>query len=719
MRLSAQAPTLPSNLLGVLVASLLSVPLLGTGGDSANAIIRLENDRLRLDFSRDNGSLLQITNLANGEKFIHEPGYSRLVKLIQFTPEKSSNVLLSHEAGRPEMKIYEDVLKIGFPPLLDDGEVTGVVLTVTVRLPEGSQEAYFTIEIENGSEHPLVEVWFPFIAGREGQPGVSGDVFTTSRGRERNLYGRFDHGMFNTHAFGRHGQRIGISPGSLLPMMDLSTPEGGLSYIKYERKTRPTDFVYVNLSQELTTVQLGWAWVTTILLKPGDTYRSSEFGVGVHESDWHATADRLRGFISSWWKPPPRAQSLKEKIGLFHVQIKGFNGEPFHDFDELPAIARDCLHYNISDLMFWDYTASVYSRPDAEADYWEMPAPRMAMLKESLKEVKAMGFQVSACMNYRLVIETSRAWQRIGSEAQYSFFGRPLYGNPAGSMNGAIYLNRYYEQGTRSLCQGTERFREFALELTKQTLDIGLNSIFIDQTSESSYALPKGRSDLDPFEVMGRAYQWYGEAADLARSRDPDSYSLGQKPDLWNTGGIDAFFNWDWERYYLAEVFLYVMPDLCIIWPTDENQRSRLSKAFAYGAFLAVATRDMTGLLSDEPEFANHVARLGELRRRTVDYVARGRFVDERGLRVSGGVGKAFLSEQGAAVTLANSKKEVAYVDLELDSAKLPELSFAESLILLEGEEVVKAEPTEVGGVWNYQITLPPYAAAVLTIPSN
>ena len=719
MTFNAETSLLLWRIFGVILATLFSVPLLGMGEETAGSTVSLENDRLRLDFSRNNGSLRQITNLATGEKFIHDPRYSRLIKLIQFTPEKSSNILLSHEAGRPEMTTQDGVLRIAFPPLVDEGEETGILLTVTVRLPDGSQEAYFAIEIENGSEHPLVEIWFPFIAGRVGRPRASGDVFTTSRGRETNLYGRFDHGMFNTHAFGRHGQRIGISPGSLLPMMDLSTKEGGLSYIKYEKRAQPTDFVYVNLSRESKIVRLGWAWVTTIHLKPGHTYRSSEFGVGVHESDWHETANRLRRFISTWWKPAPRARSLKEKIGLFHLQIKGFNGEPFHDFDELPAIARDCQKYDISDLMFWDYTASVYSRPDAAGDYWEMPPSRMVMLKKSLKEVKAMGFQVSACMNYRLVNETSRAWQRIGSEAQHSFFDRPLYGNPAGSMNGAIYLNRYYEQGTRSLCQGTERFREFALELTERTLDIGLNSIFIDQTSETSYALPKDRPHLDPFEVMDRAYQWYGAAADLVRARDPKSYSLGQKPDLWNTGGIDAFFNWDWERYYLADVFLYTMPDLCIVWPTDENQRSRLSKAFSYGAFLAIATRDMTGLLSEEPEFAEHVARLGELRRRTSEYVVHGRFIDQLGMRITGGFGKVFLSKRGVAVTLANSENEATDVDLELDSGEFPELNFEKSLILVEGEEAIRAQPKVAGEVWKFRITLPPYAAAVLTIPSS
>ena len=681
-------------------------------------IITLENEHLRLEFDRDNGNLRQIINRSNHEEFINDPDYSRLVRIIQRTPEKSSNILLSHEAGRPDMALVGDTLQMKFPSLRDEGEETGIFLTVDVRLPKGSEEALFSFEIENLSDFPLVEAWFPYIAGRLGRGGESDDVFTTSRGRQGNIYGRFDRGMFNTHAFGRHLQRIGVSSSGLLPMMDLSTPSGGLSYIKYEKRARPTDFVYINLSEDTETVRLGWAWVTTILLNPGETYRSVEFGVGVHESDWHATADRLRHFLADWWAPSERARLMRSKIGLFHIQIKGFNGEPYHDFDDLPDIARDCERYGIRDLMFWDYTASVYFRPDAAGDYWEMPASRMSKLKQNLREVRDLGFQISACVNYRLVMKTSRAWKRIGSEAQYSFFGQPLYGNPGGSMNGAIYLNKNYEQGIRSLCQGTDRFHEHAMELTNRTLDIGLSSLFIDQSRESIYALPKDRNDLDPHEVMERSYGWHHEAAKLARDRDPNAYCLGQTPDLWNTQSIDALFNWEWESWSLPEVFLYILPEICIVWPTDENQRSRLSKAFSYGALLAIATRDMTGLLSANPEYAEHIARLAELRRKTLEYIAHGRFVDQRGLSVNGGSGNVFLSDRGVGVTLANSSDGTAELEITLDPAMLPSLDFEKGVVYFEVGDPAPARPRLEEGMFLFSASLDPYAAAVLTIPT-
>ena len=709
----------------VTCASLAPQSLHAAGSDSLNRsaqaqekTIRLQNQIVSFEFSQHDGSLSQITDLKRGYQWLSPSTPRRLVKLIQRTPEKSSNILLSNDAGPPEFKLTGDTLTIRFPALRDGVLDTGILLTVTVRLPEDSPEAFFAAEIENRGAYPIVEAWFPFIAGRSGPKDGGEDVFTTSHGFEHALYAKFDHGTLDTHAFGQHLQRIGVTSGQLLPMMDLSTPRGGLSYIKYEKKPRPTDFVYENLSGNSSHAELGWAWVTTLLLQPGKSYRSCEFGIGVHQSDWHTTADRLRKFMEPWWRPTDMPRSLREKIGLYHVQIKGFNGEPYHDFDELPAMARDCLKYGVTDISFWDYTASVYCRPDT-GDFWEMPHERKQKLKSALREVKGMGFQISACVNYRLINETSKAWQRIGSEAQYSFFGIPLYGNASGSMNGAIYINRYYDQGARSLSQCTEKFRTFARELTQQTIDLGLNSLFIDQAFESSYALPKDQESLDPFAAMDRAYSWFGEETKFARQRDSEAYSIGEVPDLWNTQSVDAWWVWAWNSpaWPPLEVFKYVMPEACFVWCTDEYQRPVLSKAFAMGSFLAIATRGMTGLLSDAPEYAAQIGRLAKLRKETAPFVSHGRFVDKRGLIVTGGEGYVYLSEGGLAVTLANGKPDAVEVTVRLLPGKLSDKRLETGHVHFENGIVAAADPAKKGEEWELSLKLDGYSAAIWTIP--
>ena len=72
------------------------------------------------------------------------------------------------------------------------------------------------------------------------------------------------------------------------------------------------------------------------------------------------------------------------------------------------------------------------------------------------------------------------------------------------------------------------------------------------------------------------------------------------------------------------------------------------------GSFMAIATRDMTGSLSDAPELAAQVARLAKMRKATAPFVAHGRYRDNRGLDVEGGFGVAYTSKHGVAIALAN-----------------------------------------------------------------
>jgi hypothetical protein len=180
-----------------------------------------------------------------------------------------------------------------------------VFLTVRVRLPENSSEAFFTAEIRNQSPHRVHELWFPWLGGRHGRPGEIRDVFTTSErtGGGYNMHERLFLAGALPHTFGHHHHRLTYDPVQLLPMMDLSNPGGGLSYIKYEQRPSPQILVLENALFTREEPCVTWAWATGVFAEPGQTWKSCEFGVGVHQGDWHATADRFRHWLQGWWKP--------------------------------------------------------------------------------------------------------------------------------------------------------------------------------------------------------------------------------------------------------------------------------------------------------------------------------------------------------------------------------------------------------------------------------
>ncbi len=248
------------------------------------------------------------------------------------------------------------------------------------------------------------EIWFPWVGGHHLKVDDKREKVMVG-GNLPNFSSSFP--TIHAHTFGRHHQRLGFCPS--LPMMDISNAQGGLSYIRYENKISYNALVFENQSNDYVNLCLSWAWASRPFLKTGQSWTSAEFGIGVHQGDWHATADRLRRYMEKWWKPSGMPPALRERLGLYHVQFHGFNGEHYNEFEALPDMARDCLKYGISDICMWDVASQVYLRPD-KGGFWEMAPERLESLKRALAETRQMGCLVGAWVNFRLMTEYTRGY---------------------------------------------------------------------------------------------------------------------------------------------------------------------------------------------------------------------------------------------------------------------------------------------------------------------
>jgi hypothetical protein len=82
--------------------------------------------------------------------------------------------------------------------------------------------------------------------------------------------------------------------------------------------------------------------------------------------------------------------------------------------------------------------------------------------------------------------------------------------------------------------------------------------------------------------------------------------------------------------------------------------------AFAMGMYLCLSVHGSEGLLDDEPEMANHIAKLAKLREATVDRTVCARFRDKKGLSADlddGIVAYSYESASGPAVIVASVGK--------------------------------------------------------------
>ncbi len=678
--------------------------------------MRLSNGILALQFDDSTGSVRQITDLRTGRQHLNDPRGQRLAKLIVPTPDHVSRPLYSHEAGPPTMTREKDGVTIAFPELRYRGAGTGVFLTVRVRLPAGASEARFSAEIRNASPYRVHELWFPCLGGRRGKPGQTRDVITTSLWTERDIYARLAASGKSTHTFGHHHLRMSLGAAHLLPLMDLSDDSGGLSYIKYEERPSPHVLVLESLPYERYEPCVTWAWATGVFVEPGQTWESCEFGVGVHEGDWHETADRFRQWLAGWWRPCDTPPALREKIGLLHIHTHGFSGERHHEFAELPAIAQDARRYGVHDLMVWDNTASVYCRPD-RGDFWEMPAARKRELKQALAEVKRGGTAVSAFVNWRLACEYNRTWDQLRPLVQEGLFGVGLFGFPCGTLDGGRYGDPGYEMGSHAVCCGADGYLPYARKVLRRTLSLGFDVIAADQAAEWNYCLSREHGHASPWEAWERTYNWFAEVTRTTRRRSPDAYTIAELPDLYNTQHIDLWWHWYWREGggANAPLFRYVLPSMIPCWCVDENQREMVAEAFAVGAFMAIATRDMAGLLSDAPDLAAQIARLAELRRATAPFVSHGQFRDNRGLTIQGAAGYVYTSARGVAVALANGSPRKRTARVVLSPEAVGRDVGMDCTLHVEGEQPRGVSAVRRGGTLALQVVLPAYGAAVVT----
>ena len=675
--------------------------------------MELNNGIVRFTFDDNTGSVAQITDLSNGFDYLKDPSGNRLFNLIAPTKKHRCREVRPDKVDKPDVQIANDSLTLKYSDMVVDGDPTGITATVTVSLPAGSQEARFNLQIENNGPYRIHEVHFPWIGGWTEFGGTGVDKVTVSHWQDD------PHTIFpthHTHTWGRWNKRKLYAGCFFIPFMDLSGDGQGLSYCVYNKSPRISGILLDDLSPDYENTCLSWAHVAQPYIKPSEIWTSPEVGVGIHHGDWHDTIDRYREFLAPWWQAPNTPARLKETIGYYSIQTTGFMGELCNDWDDIPDIARDCQKYGIDDLCIWDMYAQTYLRPD-DGGAWEITPEYEAKMRSALAEINNMGINTSTCVNYRLITRLCKQFPELESEVQKSMYGYQI----AWDSYPCSYAHSQWripalESGGVPLCQCSPKFHKFAMDLSRQTMDFGFTSLFIDQVFEMFPCFDESHGHKTADDTLELTYNWIKDAAQMVRDRNPEAYVIGEQPEIYNTQVVDIW--WDWgKRDTKSEMIRYLLPESLQMWCIDEHERDVVSKAFASGHILALMTKELTGKLSDFPELAAQVARLSQLKKDTMQYVTYGRFMDNRGLFCEGAIGYTYTSDAGIAVALANSKPHEVTVKVVLDPQVFGKIPGNFGILFIEGHSSKEAELCFEDDSITLELTIPAYAAAVWCIP--
>jgi hypothetical protein len=149
----------------------------------------------------------------------------------------------------------------------------------------------------------------------------------------------------------------------------------------------------------------------------------------------------------------------------------------------------------------------------------------------------------------------------------------------------------------------------------------------------------------------------------------------------------------------------------------DQNDRDVIPEIFTKNQILSTMTSNLDGCLSGHPEFAMHVARLAKLRQDTKEFMAYGIFQDNKGLSIEGGVGHAYVSEKGLAVTIGNNSSQGCRIKIQFTPEVLGHQPDPEGLLYIEGITPTQAIAKEKDGLLEMDLVLPAYGSGVWCIP--
>jgi hypothetical protein len=596
----------------------------------------LRNAQLTLDFDDATGSLIGLAG-ADGYRHLTDPADGRLFRVVAPDEIWIDRCADSHECGRPEMRLDGDTLVIHYPMLRTlIGETLAIAVTVRVVLQ--GDEARFTISVANGSPLRIHEVWFPRVGGWRGYAGPGNDRFLRGDLLESDPHAIRRTAGPNGYTLANHHKRefLGFAFGMPFPFLHLSGGDRGLSYLYYPATPKVGGLVLEDLNTRRGENHPAWSWVHQPYLAPGETWESDPVGISLHDGDWHATADRLRAWLDTWWTPPQTPPDLKRRIGYFTLYARDFMGRDWTTAAQVPAVAQELLDHGISDLSLWDMSMATYLRA-GDGDFLEDTPERMAALSSALAAARALGLQVNTLVNYRLTTEKNRSWsERAQAQAMKTIHGKVRYENWSTCRgNYGTFLNPHLDEAGGSLCQNHPGFQTWALELTDRVLDFGFNSLFIDQAFETSVCFADDHGHPVPgFGHVG-ANEWVQHATAQVHARDAGGYTIGENADIFTSRYIDLWWDWHWAGKR-ADVFRYILPESLQSWILDAHEHQHeIGKAFALGFLLSLNVRGLELPLSAAPEFAARVKRLAALRRRTAAFTVDGRFADQRALTVT------------------------------------------------------------------------------------
>ena len=404
--------------------------------------------------------------------------------------------------------------------------------------------------------------------------------------------------------------------------------------------------------------ELSWQWYP--LVKPGESWDSSDVYIHFGTADWHGIAAQHRDWLKTWIGRPQVAPLLKASLGWISRNIRSYDEIPTHAKQGVEVGAPYFIMYGWSPIGSHGMSYDAYPRKEFGG---------LESLRRNLDAARALGSYPMAWTNETVSVETNLGHQLMGKDwtvmdrwgsavlcGRWSFF-EPM--QIAIDHNNDVWMQMDPSTGDQ----------EFLLETARRLIhDYHFAGYEFDQGHKNF--LSYRPEHAQPALAVSQGYSKYFAAAqEIVKKADPNGIIVGENLSEMMNQFVDSTWIFEGGALNVPQLSMtrYSLP-----WVTVPTRASVTDRGHANQAFMTNSPLDIFEDLTKHPEYAQHLRQLHALKKAAVQYFYQGDFSDAEGFTLEPAVQKGVLAKsyrdpKFTAVTVVNTGANSLKVRLRPD----------------------------------------------------
>ena len=620
----------------------------------------LENEAIRLEIDERNGVLARIYSRRLDLELIKEPRLAGNFNILLPMPERETNYIggksLSLSAFEPGEKSAR--LQWNGPFTNAQGSFD---VDVEMHIELADDAVMFSLHVENRSEYPVAEVWYPILGGLDGIEGRKDTRAMISSSHWSvcpDLFQNFPDNSTTNWGIPNRESNWGYPGVMPLPWIDFYNPESnhGVYFACHDPIAR-SSLLHLELwpgtapdrpggnwpesddFDDDLPVGLIMQWVKFPYTPPGNTFHGPPVVVQFHEGDWHEASTIYRNWFDAHFPIEKNRNWLHKEIAWYYNVLMHAEDLINFTFEDIPRLAEEAREYNMRTILISGWQVGGHDRGYPEY----RPDPRLGSmegLKRAIEECHRLGVKVLLFANLQ-VLDRDTEWYRdeLYKYRMMDSLGHTL-GHPMGWGQGTLSARAGGPGGgtgwtQRMMAPASPGFAEFRKIITDQMVDlarIGADGLHLDKLCWNmgvpefnpghgrSPDLPNGEDLLAGVEEILRACQRVNPDFRITGEAWWDRMIQFLDGCWWATPGVDHI-----------SPFKYTFPEyLPLIGIEQPLSFSAINSMLLFGYGIFVGPGNYTQSIKDaawQPlaRYMREVIRLGEELKETIFL---GRFLD-------------------------------------------------------------------------------------------